>query len=89
MTPRKPLTVETVALALGAIGRALRTGVAPIAALDEQARSEHLIPGSQPYDDAAELMGFPYCRALDLYVDRATRDRVDRLHFSQAHLALA
>lgn len=77
-----------VAMALAAIGRAITGGTDVVRALDEQARAANVLPGSEPYDDAAELAGFPYCRALDLYVDRSTRDRVDRLHFTQAHLAL-
>jgi hypothetical protein len=40
------------------------------------------------FDDAAELVDLPYCRKLDLYVDRATKRRAGALHFGQAHLAL-
>jgi len=85
MAPRKPSMVS-VALALGAIGRALRTGLDPVRSLDVQARAEGVAPGSEAYDDAAELAGFPYCREVDLYLPRATRDRVHSVHFSQAHL---
>jgi hypothetical protein len=58
-----------------------------VRALDEHARAAGVAAGSEPYDEAAELAGFPYCRALDLYVPRATRDRIARVHFSEAHLA--
>jgi len=76
------------AIAVAAMARAVRTGNGMIQALDEQARTANVLPGSEAYDDAAELAGFPYCRALDLYVDRSTRDRADKLHFTEAHLAL-
>lgn len=45
-------------------------------------------PYSEYFDDAARLAGVPYCRALDLYVDRETKRRADRLGYGQAHLAL-
>ncbi|GFE80239.1 hypothetical protein GCM10011487_22390 [Steroidobacter agaridevorans] len=85
---RDPTVTAAVALALAALARSLRTGVEPVHALDEQARAENVIPGSDCYDDAAELIGFPYCRALDLYLPRRMRDRVERAHFRDAHLAL-
>lgn len=78
-----------VAIALAAIGHAITAGIGVVRALDEQARDAGVMPGSDAYDDAAELAGFPYCRALDLYVDRSTRDRANKLHFTEAHLALA
>lgn len=77
-----------VAIALAAMARAFRTGTGVVRALDEQARAAGVAPGSEAYDDAAELAGFPYCRELDLYVPQAVRDRADALHFSEAHLAL-
>jgi hypothetical protein len=77
-----------VALAFAAIAHAITGRTDVVRALDEQARAASVLPGSEPYDDAAELAGFPYCRALDLYVDRATKDRAERLHFTEAHLAL-
>lgn len=86
MAPRNP-TAAAVALALGAIGRAITRGMEPVRALDEQARAEGVAPGSERYDDAAEMIGFPYCRALDLYLPRDARDRAAKVHFSQAHLA--
>ena len=36
---------------------------------------------------AAALAGQPYCRALDLYVDRETKRRADALGSGMAHLA--
>jgi hypothetical protein len=77
-----------VAIALAALGHAITGGTDVVRALDEHARAAGVAPGSEPYDEAAELAGFPYCRALDLYLPRATRDRADSLHFSEAHLAL-
>ncbi len=85
---RNAAVTAPVALALAALARSMRTGVEPVRALDEQARAENVIPGSDCYDDAAELIGFPYCRALDLYIPRHMRDRVERAHFRDAHLAL-
>jgi hypothetical protein len=87
MAPRKP-SMASIALALAAMARSLRMELDPILSLDDQARAEGVTPGSDAYDDAAELIGRPYCRALDLYVDRPTRDRAERLHFTEAHLAL-
>lgn len=77
-----------VAIALTAIGRAMTVGVDVVRSLDEQARNADVMPGCESYDDAAELTGFPYCRGLDLYVPKATRDRADALHFTEAHPAL-
>ncbi len=85
---RSPTLPPTAALALAAFARAVRTGADPVRALDEQARAEGVAPGSETYDDAAELLGFPYSRALDMYVPREMRDRAGKLHFSEAHLAL-
>lgn len=88
MPSRKPGTAA-VALALGAIHLSLRTGRDPFASLTEQAPRLGVAPDSEAFDDAAELVGRPYSRELDLYVDRATRDRAEALHFTEAHLALA
>jgi len=80
-------TGHPVAIALAAMAHAISGGTCVVRALDEQARSANVVPGSEPYDAAAELAGFPYCRALDLYVDRRTKARADSLHFADAHLA--
>lgn len=77
------------AVALAALCMSLRTGRDVFASLTEQARALGVVPDSDAFDDAAELAGFPYCRELDLYVPRATRDRVASVHFTEAHLALA
>ena len=54
-----------VAVALGGMVRALRSGA----------------------DLLEALAGQPYCRALDLYVDRETKRRADALGSGMAHLA--
>jgi hypothetical protein len=77
------------AVALAAIHLSLRTGRDLFASLTEQARRLGVASDSEGFDDAAELIGVPYCRALDLYVDRSTRDRAEALHFTEAHMALA
>jgi len=76
-----------VAIALVGIGRALRTGRNLLDALAEQATCVGVRPYSPDFDDAAKLAGLPYCRALDLYVDRETKRRADELGFERAHLA--
>lgn len=40
------------------------------------------------FDEVAALVGMPYCRALDLYVDPDTKARAEALHFTEAHHAL-
>lgn len=76
-----------VAIALTGMVTALRTGDL-LAALAERAEVAGVRPYSDYFDDAARLAGMPYCRALDLYVDRETKRRADRLGDGQAHLAL-
>jgi len=76
-----------VALALAGIALAARAGTDVLAALADHAGRVGVSFGSEPFDDAAELVGAPYCRALDLYVDRATKRRADELGFERAHLA--
>jgi len=51
MAPRNPVSI---AIALAALGRSLRTGLDLFASLDEQARAESVIPGSDAYDEAAD-----------------------------------
>jgi len=76
-----------VALALAGIALAVLTRTDILVALAEHAERVGVSFGSEPFDDAAELVGAPYCRALDLYVDRATKRRADELGFERAHLA--
>jgi hypothetical protein len=76
-----------VALALAGIALAARAGTDVLAALADHAGRVGVSFGSESFDDAAELVGVPYCRALDLYVDRATKRRADELGFERAHLA--
>lgn len=75
------------AIALLGLMRAMRSDCGLIDALAVQADSAGVRFGSEVFDEAAELAGQPYCRALDLYVDRETKRRADALHFSEAHLA--
>ncbi|HTN84980.1 MAG TPA: hypothetical protein VL242_14880 [Sorangium sp.] len=77
-----------VAIALGGMLCALRTGGDLLASIAERAEAAGVRPYSDHFDDAARLAGMPYCRALDLYVDRDTKRRADRLGHQQAHLAL-
>lgn len=77
-----------VAIALSGLVGALCTGRDLLASLAERAEAAGVRPYSDYFDDAARLAGMPYCRALDLYVDRATKRRADRLGYHQAHLAL-
>ena len=77
-----------VALALTGIVLALRTKVDVFQALTDMATGAGVAIGSESFDEAAELVGVPYCRALDLYVDRPTKQRADKLHFSEAHHVL-
>lgn len=76
-----------VAIALSGLMLALRTGRDLLSSLAEQAERVGVRPYSDYFDDAARLAGLPYCRALDLYVDRATKLRADELGFERAHLA--
>lgn len=79
---RHPVTIALTGLFL-----ALRTGANLLDTLAEQARSVGVAPYSDDFDEAAALAGMPYCRALDLYVDKATKRRADELGFERAHLA--
>lgn len=76
------------AIALAGMVSALRTGRDVLQSLAERAEAAGVRPYSEYFDDAARLAGVPYCRALDLYVDRETKRRADRLGYAQAHLAL-
>lgn len=76
-----------VALALAALVAALRRGGDPFPELEAAAVGCGVAVGSEEFDEAAALAGQPYCRALDLYVDRETKRRADRLGPGMAHLA--
>ncbi|MGD3045313.1 hypothetical protein WMO33_08250 [Xanthomonas oryzae pv. oryzicola] len=55
--------------------------------LEAAAARNGVAVGSEEFDEAAKLAGQPYCRALDLYVDRETKRRADALGSGMAHLA--
>lgn len=90
MTTKLPIYPinHPVAIALAAICDTLSSGVQLLDTLAESARSVGVTPYSDDFDEAAALAGVPYCRALDLYVDRPTKRRADELGFTRAHLAL-
>jgi hypothetical protein len=78
-----PVTIALVAMCLAYLTRA------PLMrALEECARRYGIAPDSERFDQVAEAAGLPYCRALDLYVDRKTKARAESLHFTEAHRAL-
>lgn len=89
MTTKLPMypARHPVAVALSGMVLALRTGTDLLDALADRALSAGVAPYSDDFDEAAALAGLPYCRALDLYVDRATKRRADKLGFERAHLA--
>ncbi|RMH94433.1 hypothetical protein EBB59_01715 [Lysobacter pythonis] len=70
-----------VAIALSGMVSTLRTGGDLLASLAERAEAAGVRPYSEYFDDAARLAGIPYCRALDLYVDRETKCWADRLRY--------
>lgn len=76
-----------VALAALALTRAIRLGRDPFPELEAAAASVGVRVGSEEFDEAAALAGQPYCRALDLYVDKPTKRRADALGPGMAHLA--
>jgi hypothetical protein len=76
-----------VAIALAGMARAARLGCDLLDALAYQAERAGVAPYSDDFDEAAALAGTPYCRALDLYVDRETKRRADFLGSERAHLA--
>lgn len=75
-------------LALAALVAAIQRRCDPFPELEAAAARNGVAVGSEEFDEAAALAGQPYCRALDLYVDRETKRRADRLGYHQAHLAL-
>lgn len=77
-----------VTLALLAMCSAITSGRALIDALADMAERAGVPFGSERFDEAAEIAGIPYCRSLDLYLDRQTQRKADALPFHQAHMAL-
>lgn len=67
-----------VAVALGGLARALRSGADLLDALAEQAASVGVKPYSDEFDEAAALAGMPYSRAWDAYLDRGTWAEAER-----------
>ncbi|WP_312974806.1 hypothetical protein [Stutzerimonas nitrititolerans] len=59
------------------------------AVLSQLAKQEGIDIGSGVFDEAAELLGVPYCDKLDLYVPRAVRDKAERLPRHQIASAFA
>lgn len=78
-----PVTIALVGMALAYLQR-----VPLMQALTERAARYGIAPNSERFDQVAEAAGMPYCRALDLYVDRRTKARAEALHFRDAHRAL-
>jgi len=77
-----------VSVGLAAVAYAVCFRVSLMEALTERARYVGVAVGSDCFDRAAEVVGLPYCRTLDLYVDKQTKARAEALHFTQAHHAL-
>lgn len=91
MTPRK-LPVyppdHPVALALHAMFSVLATGDNLLETLADTAERAGVPFGSERFDEAAAMAGVPYCRSLDLYLDRQTQREADSLPLHLAHMAL-
>lgn len=77
-----------VALALLAMCSVLATGSNLLETLAATAERADVPFGSARFDEAAAMAGIPYCRALDLYLDRQTQREADALPFHLAHMAL-
>lgn len=69
-----PFTLAITAFALVLMGEGSR-----FAALAQLAKEAKVTIGSDEFDEAAEILGVPYCDKLDLYVPMAVRDRAERL----------
>ena len=69
-----PFTLAITAFVMVLMGKGSR-----FAALSQQAKAEGIAIGSGVFDEAAEILGVPYCDKLDLYVPRAVRDKAERL----------
>ncbi len=74
-----------VAVALGGMVRALRSGADLLEALAEQARRVGVAPFSPEFDEAAALAGMPYSRAWDAYLDRETWAQAERQPLAHIH----
>lgn len=74
-----------VAVALGGMVRALRSGAVLLEALAEQARLVGVAPFSPEFDEAAALAGMPYSRAWDAYLDRETWAQAERQPLAHIH----
>lgn len=74
-------------LALAALVAAIQQRCDTFPELEAAAARNGVAVGSEEFDEAAALAGQPYCRALDLYVDRETKCRADSLGAGMAHLA--
>lgn len=74
-------------LALAALVVAIQHRCEPFPELEAVAARNCVAVGSEEFDEAAALAGQPYCRALDLYVDRETKRRADALGLGMEHLA--
>lgn len=77
-----------VALALCAMFSSLDTGRELIETLADTAERVGVPFGSERFDEAAAMAGIPYCRSLDLYLDRQTQREAEALPFHLAHMAL-
>jgi hypothetical protein len=90
MTDRNaPARGDPVGLMLRAAAVAVLARMRFLDALTEAARSCGVAADSELFDQAADAAGLPYCRALDLYVDRETKARAEAVHFTEAHRALS
>ncbi|WP_241900816.1 hypothetical protein [Stenotrophomonas maltophilia] len=74
-------------MALAALVAAMRYRCDLFPELEAVAARNGVVVGSEEFDKAAALTGQPYCRALDLYVDRETKRRAEALGAGMAHLA--
>jgi hypothetical protein len=77
-----------VTLALLAMCSVLATGSNLLETLAATAERADVPFGSERFDEAAAMAGIPYCRSLDLYLDRKTQREADALPFNLAHMAL-
>lgn len=91
MTPHKlPIYPPNhpMVMALCAICSAVTTDRELIDALADTAERVGVPFGSERFDEAAAMAGIPYCRSLDLYLDRQTQREAEALPFHLAHMAL-
>ena len=75
-------------LALVALVATIQHRCDPFPELEAAAACNDVAVGSEDFHEAAALAGQPYCRALDLYVDRETKRSADALGSGMAHLAV-